>query len=80
MNASLLKVFIILFVIASHTTGMRFTVTIDALTHGASSLEVGLMLSSISLVPACFAIAAGRWLDHSGPRGPPRTPGPPTTR
>lgn len=70
MNASLLKVFVILFVIASHTTGMRFTVTIDALTHGASSLEVGLMLSSISLVPACFAIAAGRWLDRSGPRGP----------
>ena len=39
MNASLLKVFIILFVIASHTTGMRYTVTIDALTHGARPHE-----------------------------------------
>lgn len=47
---------------------MRFCVTLDALEHGASSFEVGAMLASVALFPAFGAIAAGRWLDRSGPR------------
>ena len=34
MNAALAKVLLILLVLHSCTTGMRFTVTLDALRHG----------------------------------------------
>lgn len=70
MNAALAKVLFILLVLHSCTTGMRFTVTLDALRHGGTSLEVGLMLSSVALFPAFLAVRAGRWLDAKGPRGP----------
>ena len=51
-------------------TSLRFTATLDAIHAGASSFEVGLMLASISFGPMFLAIAAGRWLDRSGPRAP----------
>ena len=39
MNAALAKVLFILLVLHSCTTGMRFTVTLDALRHGGTPLE-----------------------------------------
>ncbi len=68
MYAALAKILFVLLIMHSCTTGMRFCVTLDALAHGASSFEVGAMLASVALFPAFFAIAAGRWLDRSGPR------------
>ena len=70
MNAALAKVLLILLVLHSCTTGMRFTVTLDALRHGGTPLEIGLMLSTVALFPAFLAVKAGRWLDDKGPRGP----------
>ena len=68
--AALFKV--LLFTLLMHTacTSLRFTATLDAIHAGASSFEVGLMLASISFGPMFLAIAAGRWLDRSGPRAP----------
>lgn len=68
MYGKLARVLFILLIMHSCTTGMRFCVTLDALEHGASSFEVGAMLASVALFPAFGAIAAGRWLDRSGPR------------
>ena len=68
MYGKLARVLFVLLVMHSCTTGMRFCVTLDALAHGASSFEVGAMLASVALFPAFGAIAAGRWLDRSGPR------------
>ena len=70
--AALLK--LLLFTLLMHTacTSLRFTATLDAIHAGASSFEVGLMLASISFGPMFLAIAAGRWLDRSGPRAPMR--------
>lgn len=68
MYGKLVRVLFILLILHSCTTGMRFCVTLDALEHGASSFEVGAMLASVALFPAFGAIAAGRWLDRSGPR------------
>ena len=68
MYGKLARVLFILLILHSCTTGMRFCVTLDALEHGASSFEVGAMLASVALFPAFGAIAAGRWLDRSGPR------------
>lgn len=70
MYGPLSKVLFILLIMHSCTTGMRFTVTLDALAHGGTSFEVGAMLASVALFPAFCAIAAGRWLDRSGPRPP----------
>ena len=70
MNAALAKVLLILLVLHSCTTGMRFTVTLDALRHGGTPLEIGLMLSTVALFPAFLAVKAGRWLDDKGPKGP----------
>lgn len=68
MYLRLAKLLLVLLVMHSCTTGMRFTVTLDALAHGADTFEVGAMLACVSLFPAFFAVAAGRWLDRRGPR------------
>lgn len=70
MNASLVKILFVMLVMHAASTGMRFTVTLDALAHGATSREVSLMLAGVALIPAFFAISAGRWLDRAGPRLP----------
>ena len=70
MNAALAKVLLILLILHSCTTGMRFTVTLDALRHGGTPFEIGLMLSTVAHFPAFLAVKAGRWLDDKGPRGP----------
>ncbi len=67
---SLAKILLLFIVLHSCTTGLRFTATLDALGHDATSFEVGCMLACVSLVPALCSIAAGRWLDRVGPRRP----------
>ena len=56
MNAALAKVLLILLILHSCTTGMRFTVTLDALRHGGTPFEIGLMLSTVALFPAFLAV------------------------
>lgn len=70
MNAPLLKILFTMLVMHAVSTGLRFTVTLDAIAHGGTSREVSLMLAGVALVPAFFAISAGRWLDRAGPGKP----------
>lgn len=70
MYFPLIKILFTMLVMHAVSTGLRFTVTLDALAHGGTSREVSLMLAGVALVPALFAIAAGRWLDRVGPRPP----------
>ncbi len=51
-------------VAAMHAT--RPTITYRALSLGASTLEVGLIQSSFSILPALTAVAIGRWIDRVG--------------
>lgn len=44
----------------------RPTITYRALSLGASPLEIGLIQSSFSIVPALTAVAIGRWIDRVG--------------
>ncbi|MDO5531145.1 MFS transporter [Sutterella sp.] len=66
----LLKVLVLPLCLHSCATGMRFTATLDALSRGASSFEVGAMLACVSLAPALLAVQTGRWLDTGGPKAP----------
>lgn len=70
MYAPLLKILFTMLVMHAVSTGLRFTVTLDAIAHGGTSREVSLMLAGVALVPAFFAISAGRWLDRTGPGKP----------
>lgn len=70
MYWQLVKVLFLTIILHAASTGMRFTATLDALKHGATSFEVGAMLAMVALVPALFALSAGRWLDRVGPRTP----------
>ena len=58
--------------IANHLTlnGMRVTVSLDALAHGASAATVGGLLALFALLPMCLAISAGRLADRIGVRKP----------
>ena len=49
---------------AMHAT--KPTVTYRALSLGASPLEIGLIQSAFSVVPALTAVAIGRWIDRAG--------------
>ncbi|MGP1674059.1 MAG: MFS transporter [Candidatus Limnocylindrales bacterium] len=51
-------------VTAMHAT--RPTITYRALSLGASPLEIGLIQSSFSILPALTAVAIGRWIDRVG--------------
>lgn len=70
MYAPLLKILFTMLVMHAVSTGLRFTATLDAIAHGGTSREVSLMLAGVALVPAFFAISAGRWLDRAGPGKP----------
>jgi MFS family permease len=63
---------LILLGIACHSVlaGSRVTVSLDALAHGASPLLVGVLVSLYALLPALFAVAAGRLSDRIGARRP----------
>lgn len=50
--------------------GSRVTVTLDALRQGTSTALVGMLLALFALLPALFAVAAGRLSDRIGVRQP----------
>lgn len=50
--------------------GSRVTVTLDALRQGSSTVVVGILLALFALLPALFAVAAGRLSDRIGVRRP----------
>lgn len=50
--------------------GSRVTVTLDALRQGTSTAVVGVLLALFALLPALFAVAAGRLSDRIGVRRP----------
>ena len=50
--------------------GSRVTVTLDALRQGSSTVVVGILLALFALLPALFAVAAGRMSDRIGVRRP----------
>ena len=50
--------------------GSRVTVTLDALRQGSSTAVVGVLLALVALLPAFFAVAAGRLSDRIGGRQP----------
>jgi MFS family permease len=58
--------------IANHVvlTGMRVTVSLDALARGASAATVGTLLALVAILPMLLAIAAGRMADRTGVRVP----------
>ena len=49
---------------------LRFAASLDALAHGASSLEVGVIVSLMALGPTFTAVAFGRYIDRVGTRLP----------
>ena len=49
---------------------LRFAASLDALSHGASSLEVGIIVSLMALGPTFTAVAFGRYIDRVGTRRP----------
>lgn len=63
---------IILLGIVNHVVlaGSRVTVTLDALRQGTSTALVGMLLALFALLPALFAVAAGRLSDRIGVRQP----------
>ena len=58
--------------IANHAvlTGSRVTVSLDALSMGASPLTVGVLMALYALLPMLLAVAAGRFCDRVGVRRP----------
>jgi MFS family permease len=49
---------------------MRLTGTLYALSNGASTFTVGVLMALFALVPMLIAVPAGRWLDAVGARRP----------
>src|SRR5436190_6877582 len=50
--------------------GSRVTISLYALSLGASPLTVGLLISLYSALPMFLAVGAGRMIDRIGMRGP----------
>jgi MFS family permease len=50
--------------------GAKLLLALFAIDLGASPLQVGLVFSMFSILPAIFAISAGRWVDRVGVRIP----------
>ena len=51
-------------------SGTRVSLSLFALSLGASPFAVGVLLSLLALVPMTFSIAVGRAIDHIGVRRP----------
>ena len=50
--------------------GTRLTISLNALSLGASALEVGVMMSLFAALPMMLGVFSGRWVDRVGVRGP----------
>lgn len=60
--------------IANHVVlgGSRVTVSLDALSHGASPFMVGALVALYAVLPMLLGVPAGRFADRVGVRGPMR--------
>jgi len=58
--------------VANHSVlnGSRVIVSLDALSMGASTFAVGVLMALYALLPMLFSVAAGRLSDRVGARGP----------
>jgi len=50
--------------------GTRLTISLNALSLGASPLAVGVMMSLFAALPMALGVFCGRWVDRVGVRGP----------
>lgn len=50
--------------------GVRVTVSLFALSNGASAFTVGLLMALMAAFPTAFGVAAGRWTDRIGAKKP----------
>jgi predicted MFS family arabinose efflux permease len=50
--------------------GTRLTISLNALSLGASALQVGAMMSLFAALPMALGVFAGRWVDRIGVRTP----------
>jgi MFS family permease len=50
--------------------GVRVTISLFALSNGASAFIVGSLMALMAAVPTLFGVAAGRWTDRLGARRP----------
>ncbi len=51
-------------------SSLRLVVSLDALAHGAASVEVGFIVSLLALGPTFTAVSFGRFIDRRGTRLP----------
>ena len=49
---------------------MRLITSLDALAHGATTGEVGILMALITLIPVFLSMRCGRWIDAIGFRKP----------
>ncbi|MCF0254269.1 MAG: MFS transporter, partial [Duodenibacillus sp.] len=70
MNTQLLFVLAYSMLLHFVTSSARLGTTLDALAHGASSWEVGALMSMIGVLPMFFSLAYGRWVDSADARAP----------
>ena len=58
--------------VLAHTAynGTRLTISLDALSHGASPLTVGALMSLVAALPMMLGILSGRLVDRIGVRNP----------
>src|SRR5437870_8664850 len=63
---------LVLLGIANHSvlTASRITISLDALSLGASAFTVGVLMSLYALLPMLSAVAVGRLSDRAGVRPP----------
>lgn len=50
--------------------GIRFTVLLDGVRHGASAVVIGLLGASFFLMPMLMSLRLGQFIDRHGARGP----------
>jgi predicted MFS family arabinose efflux permease len=64
--------FIVVTTILAHAAfnGTRLTISLNALSLGASALAVGVMMSLFAALPMALGVLGGRWVDRVGVRAP----------
>ena len=70
MFSTVLRVVFITIAFQMATITARVTCSLDGLHHGASALEVGVMMALFAFIPALFAIKIGQWIDRVGAKLP----------
>lgn len=70
MFSTVLRVVLMMIAFQMATITARVTCSLDGLHHGASALEVGVMMALFAFIPALFAIKIGQWIDVVGAKLP----------